>query len=256
VYNETQGDSFVWGVDGPTFTLDPSLPNYSYKATITSIPGNPDPSENTSLIQVTIGNGVTSIGDSAFVYCTNLTSVTIPNSVTSIGIGAFALCVGLISVTVDANNANYSSLDDVVFNKDKTTLVLFPGGKGGSYTIPNSVTSIGIGAFGYCANLTSVTIPNSVTSIGDVAFIGCENLTSVVIGSSVTSIGSNAFIGCANLTSIAIPISVTSIGPNAFRDSSLITVTIADGQPISGITFHSPINNVTFFGATVDTLSP
>jgi hypothetical protein len=134
----------------------------------------------TSLTSITIPNSVTSIGEGAFYGCTSLTSVTIPNSVTSIGADAFAGCSGLTSINVASDNSNYCSVDDVLFNKDKTTLIQYPGGKqGASYTIPNSVTSIGAGAFYNCSGLTSVTIPNSVTSIGADAFAGCSGLTSI-----------------------------------------------------------------------------
>ena len=111
------------------------------------------------------------IADSAFGGCDNLTSITIPNSVTSIGDGAFEDCNNLASITVNSNNNNYSSQDGVLFNKNKTTLIQYPmGNTRTSYTIPNSVTSIGGYAFYSCDNLTSITIPNSVTSIGDHAF--------------------------------------------------------------------------------------
>ena len=166
---------------------------------------------------------VTSIGDDAFYGCTGLTSVTIPNSVTSIGSSAFSGCSGLTSIDVASDNSNYCSVDGVLFNKDKTTLIQYPGGKQGAYTIPNSVTSIGYAAFSGCSGLTSVTIPNSVTSIGAGAFNGCTGLTSVTIPNSVTSIGDGAFSGCTGLTSIEIPNSVTSIGRWAFYGCSGLT---------------------------------
>jgi hypothetical protein len=164
----------------------------------------------------------------------------------------------LTSITVGDNNQNYSSsIDGALFNKTKTKLIQFPCGKVGSYTIPNSVTSIFKYSFQF-AKLTHVVIPNSVADIGEHAF-SFSTLSFVAIGNSVTSIDKNAFRGCNALTSIAIPNSVTSIGDNAFGYSALGTVTIADGQIILGITFNSPITNppgVSFFGATVNTVRP
>ena len=171
----------------------------------------------TNITKVIIEDGVTSIGNCAFYNCESLTNITIPDSVTSIGSYAFYYCNSLTSIIVDENNKNYSSLDGVLFNKDKTALVCYPAGKTNtSYTIPNSVTSISYGAFCGCSSLTSITIPDSVTNIDSYAFNACSNLTSITIPDSVKNISDNVFSNCSSLTSITIPDSVTNIGASTF----------------------------------------
>ena len=217
--------------------------------------------ENTEITDLVIPDGVTSIGEFAFEYCSGLTSVTIPNSVTSIGQYAFYYCSGLTSITIP------NSVTSIGYGA-------FSGCSGlTSVTIPNSVTSIGQYAFYYCSGLTSITIPNSVTSIGYGAFSGCSGLTSItvetgntkydsrnncnaiietasntliagckntVILNGVTSIGGGAFSGCSGLTYVFIPNSVTSIGGGAFSGcSGLTSVTIGNSvTSIGSSAFH------------------
>ncbi len=169
-----------------------------------------------NLTNVNIPDGVISIGELAFSGCTGLTSVTIPDSVTSIGFHAFSSCDNLTSVYVSENNKQYSSLNGVIFNKDKTTIIYYPSGKIGEYIIPDSVEKIGEGAFSNCTGLTSITITDGVTSIGDSAFSCCESLTSLIIPNTVTSIGNAAFECCVGLTNITIGNNVNSIGDFAF----------------------------------------
>ena len=207
--------------------------------------------ECSCLTDVNIPNSVTSIGDSAFSYCPGLTSVTIPNSVTTIGKGAFSGCTGLTDISIGNNvsiigafafsdctslisidtadkNASFTSKDGVLYNKDMTSLIAFPGGKT-SIIIPNSVKSIGSCAFSGCTGLTSISIVNNVTTIGEGAFAECTNLTSITIGNNVTTIGKGAFAECTGLTSINIPNSVTKIGSSAFNYcENLSRVTLSD----------------------------
>ena len=194
--------------------------------------------------EITIPNSVTSIDSSAFYGCSSLTSVTMSDSVTSIGNPAFENCTSLTSIEVSDNNGNYSSVDGVLFNKDKSELITYPAGKTDSeYVIPNSVISIGYSAFENCTSLTSVTIPDSVTSIGDSAFRGCTSLTNITIPNSVTSIGNSAFSGCTSLTSVTIPDSVTSIGSGAFSNcTSLKSIEVSENNKnyasIDGVLFN------------------
>ena len=193
-----------------------SVTNVTIGDSVTNI-GNQAFYDCSSLTSVTIPNSVTSVGYYAFSGCTSLTNVRIGDSVTSIGDGSFGDCSSLTAIWVDALNPAYSSSDSVLFNKSQTTLIQYPPAKAASsYTIPNSVTSIGDGAFNCCTDLTGVTIPNSVTSVEDYAFLGCTSLTNVRIGDSVTSIGDEAFYDCSSLTGVTIPNSVTNIAHEAF----------------------------------------
>lgn len=175
------------------------------------------------LTSATIPNSVTSIGDLAFGGCWSLTNVVIPDSVTNIGNRAFSSCTYMSAIRADALNPFYSSVDGVLFNKSKTILIQCPGGKAGSYAIPNSVTGIGDSSFEGCLSLTNVNVPSSVVSIGNLAFFRCTSLTSVKIPESVTSIGSSGFESCWILTSVIIPNSVTSIGDLAFHSCGSLT---------------------------------
>ena len=154
----------------------------------------------TSLTVITIGNGVKSIGIGAFSMCTSLTSITIPDSVSSIGYIAFAMCSSLTNISVDANNLFYESIDGNLYSKGGKELVQYASGKTAtSFSLLDSVTSIGDAAFGYCTTLTCITIPDGLTNIGIYAFSSCISLTKVSIPNSVTVIGQYAFEDCTSL---------------------------------------------------------
>lgn len=175
-----------------TFFGCTGLTNVTLGNSVTSI-GNAVFYRCTSLTGMTIPVNVVSIGEEAFSNCANLTSVVIHSGVTNIGIWAFKYCASLTNLTVAAENFVYSSVNGVLFNKTQTTLIQFPGGLSGSYTIPGGVTNIGSYAFGRCTGLTNVTIPASVTSIGDRAFNECANLMSIRFFGNAPAFGHAVF---------------------------------------------------------------
>jgi hypothetical protein len=231
----------VVGIGADAFYNNSSLTSVTVPDTVTNI-GNYAFNYCTSLNGATLGNGVTGIGYYAFSYCFSLTNVTIPDSITSIGdwafshsgltsvtipanvthlgVAPFAACSRMTAFTVDASNAYYSSLDGVLLNKSQTSVIEYPGGKIGSCAIPNSVTSIGDGAFLSCTSLTSVTIPASVTSIP---------------GSPVS--GAGAFFDCYNLQSVFFKGNAPATSPSPFFGDDYATVYYLPGSTGWGATF-------------------
>jgi hypothetical protein len=165
----------VTSIGDSAFSGCESLTNIAIPNRVTNI-GNTAFYWCTSLTSVTIGTNVTSIGNYAFQYCADLTSITIPNSVTNIGDVAFNWCTSLIAITVDTLNPVYSSVNGVLFNKSQTTLIQCPAGKGGSYTVPNSVNYVGDDAFYNCTNLIGIYFQGNAPNIGNEVFGHGENV--------------------------------------------------------------------------------
>jgi hypothetical protein len=194
------------------------------------------------LNSVSIPNSVVKIGSNVFYNCVSLSRVAIPKSVAEIGYNAFSDCTGLTSITVDPDNSNFTGVNGVLFDKPMKTLIKYPEGKIGEYTIPDSVAEIGDYAFSGCTGLNSVSIPDSVVKIGDSAFSDCTGLNSITIPDSVTEIGKDAFEKCSELTSITISESVTEIGKDAFAGCDRLTDITVDAQN-SG---YTSVNGVLF----------
>lgn len=236
---------------------------YKFNGTSFEVSGyGPGIKRDCSLLSVIQHNGkeyaVTKIASLAFRNCSVLESITIPESIVEIDDDAFSGCSGLTSVAVscadETDFAKYLSRRDIlsVFHttglRGKEHKLLVNGVEQKDVVIPNSVTSIGAGAFRGCTSLTSITIPNSVTNIGFEAFSNCSDLTSVTIPNSVTSIGDCLFSGTnvkkayvdsplfckgsawGSIENLVIGNSVKEIASYAFdKKGSLKKVTIGDG---------------------------
>jgi hypothetical protein len=181
----------TWLFDNGTLTIRGNGAMENYDAN-----GSPWNIYRNSITTIIIEEGVTSVGDRAFMgnpefsEYIRLASVTIPSSVTTIGYASFAYCDRLADVTL---GNSIVTVGDFAFYACK---------KLGSIIIPNTATTIGTAAFDYCNSLASLTIGNSVTTIGEYAFMECTGLTSVTIPGSVTTIHGQAFAYCKGLTEV------------------------------------------------------
>ena len=252
----TNGSTYYYTTAGGTITItnfsgsgDVSIPGAISNVNITVIGSNAF--ANSFLTGVTIPNTVTNIGGSAFnscyqltnvslsgsvanigplafTYCTGLTNVTIPSGVTNIGVGPFASCANLLTIGVNGANTAYTSVDGVLLNKAKTTLVQYPIGSAATdYTVSNGVTAIGDYSFQSFQNLDSITLPSNITSIGAAAF-EYSALETINLPNTVTNIGDSAF-AYSFLDDITLPTGITNIGNGVFAGSFLTDITIPNG---------------------------
>lgn len=153
-----------------------------------------------NITSIIIPDTIVTIGDNVFDYCLQLTTINIPSSVTSIGEIHQEDMDSLVDINVDEKNTNYFSNNGILFNKDKTTLIIYPKMKSDtSYIIPETVTTIKNMAFAFNESLQNITIPESVTNIGFFSFGVCKALQSITIPVNVTNINDSAFEGCSNL---------------------------------------------------------
>lgn len=134
----------------------------------------------TSLQEITIPDSVTTVYDTAFSNCTSLESITIGSGVENLGNGWIDSCRRLANIIVSPENKTYSSVDGVLFNKDKSELLAYPiGNKRSSYTIPDGVTKIDQKAFYGCRYIETLTIPASVKEIEDSALGNCYDIRTI-----------------------------------------------------------------------------
>ena len=188
------GSNVTWTLDSEgtlTISGEGEMEDYS----IYSPDLSPWFSNYSSIENVMIGEGVTTIGEAAFYHCSNLSSVNISTGVTSIGNYAFGKC---------------SSLSDI--------------------ELPESVVFIGEVAFGNCTSLKIIELPDGVTTIGEAAFSECSSLTEIVIPEGVTMIHNSAFCGCIGLRTVTLPESITTFGNKVFEDCTILTAKVYRGS--------------------------
>ena len=227
--------------------------------------GNKAFSDCTSLETVTIPASVTYVRDSAFYGCTSLKSVTIPESVTYIGGYAFAECYSLKYADIPANvsgiglspfcncrslenintdeaNKWYTTVDGVLYDKDKTELINYPAGKkDSSYVIPEGIRTIREKAFYGCLNLCELTIPDSVTEIESGAF-ECSSLISDEYGTIKYVDG--WVVGSGHTANVVLKDGTRGIAFEAFSCDEIIEkVTMPDTvKYINGCAFENCTN--------------
>ena len=165
-----------------------------------------------NITNVTLNNGIKTIGANAFKNCTVLKSMSLPSSVAEVGRYAFYGCSNMANITL----SNLTKICDGTFQGCS----LLDG-----VVLPKTLTEIGNYAFSGCVGLTGITIPDTVTSIGQSAFSGCAGITELTLPNGLQTIGQEAFKNM-QLQSIVVPNSVTSIGAGAFQGCPLKSITL------------------------------
>lgn len=254
--NVSSGNKFYTSENGILFNADKSTliryplgkttTSYDLPNSVTTIGKNAF-AECTVLEEVNFSDSLTHIEDYAFYNCPALKNPVFPESLTDIGICAFSFCnsiteihlpqnihhIGLLTfsgstaltdIELSEDNPYYSTEDGVLFNADKSTLLIFPGGKTSkNYVMPENVTTIGIGAFVSCPLVTEITLPEGITTIGENAFDECTALTEITLPGTLTTLGNFAFSNCTALQRLTLNEGITTVSYGAFSGCIALT---------------------------------
>jgi hypothetical protein len=194
--------------------------------------GNEALADCSSLTEFALPDSLEEIMGSALNNCSALTTLNIPATLVR-GLGYITFCSGcskLSQFVVDENNPVYSSLDGVLYNKDKTIIIRYPSGKKASlFSSPNTVVEIGNGAFEQCVSLSNIILTESLKVVRNFAFRGCTALTALIVPSMVNEMGSSCFEDCYSLISLGLPMFITEINNAMFKNCrSLSQVTLPE----------------------------
>lgn len=202
-----------------------------------------------SLKSINLPEGLETIGIQAFCDCDSLKTVIIPSSVNSIGFGAFEWCDSLTEIKVKSNNAYFTDINGVLYNKDKTKIIQYPKAKTQtSYIIPSSVTTVGRDAFEECENLKSIILPEKLTSIEESAF-SSSGIKTIEMPAGVTTISRSAF-NSSFIESIVLPNNIVKIDEMAFRNcKNLKKIFIQNPQCEIDDSFGTICSNLAFENA-------
>ena len=213
----------------------------------------------TSLKKVTLPESLKTIGEEAFKFCTSLPEIHIPKGVTEIGLRAFFIpSTSFEKITVAAGNPSFASVDGVLFSKQKTRLICYPGGKPDStYEIPEGTEVIETAAFEENKQLMHVIFPIGVM-LESAAFEYCVKLQKITLWEGMEEIPDYAFNVCRNVTELVIPASIKKLGALAFGQCSALKNIYFKGAPpqISNLTFYNVTANAYYPEALIDEWAP
>lgn len=235
----------VKSISGDTFKHCTSLKEVLLPDTITGI--GDSAFCDTNLQKIVLPKSLTRISAGAFYNC-SMTKIEIPSLVEKIGYNAFTECYSLKNIEVDENNNVYKSIDGNLYTKDGNTLMLFATGKQQTtFTVPDCVTRVGDYAF-YGSLIETIVIPNTVTSIGTGAFKNCSKLQKVLGGESIENIEGYAFQGCQSLYDINISKSLSHLGNGVFHTcETLESITLPNALKELGYSVFEGCNSLAIY---------